>query len=286
MQIQINRWNNRKLILKLSNWMKNRESKSLAPLWVFLLFSSFIFFNACNSAKRVEGSKLKKKTLKFVENQLERNLFDADWLRMKAKITADDGKNKQSFNADIRLRKDSVLWISISPPILKIEVARVLVLPDSVRVINRLNKQYYETDVSFLESLTNYPLNFAMLQNILFGNPVIEGDEKNTLAITKEHYCIQNTLQDLVLETCLSPENFTIAQMTVRDSLNRNLKVAMEDYEAIDKQVFSEKRLISIETPQKYEVDIKLSRIKVNEEQRVSFEVPEKYEKVDRLEIN
>lgn len=253
--------------------------------WIWMLLSIILIFNACGTAKRVEGSKLKKKSLKFVENQLERNAFDADWLRMKAKITANDGKNKQSFNADIRLRKDSVLWISISPPIIKIEVARVLIRPDSVQVINRLNKQYYATDVGFLETLTNYPLSFEMLQNILFGNPVIEGDGKNTLTITKEHYCLQNTLQDLALETCLSPKGFTIAQMSVKDSLQRNLTVTLEDYEAIEKQVFSEKRFISIETPQKYEVDIKLSKIKVNEAQKVNFSVPEKYEKVDRLEI-
>ncbi|MGB1243337.1 MAG: DUF4292 domain-containing protein [Chitinophagales bacterium] len=254
-------------------------------LGVLLVLSTVLIFNACGTSKRVEGSKLKKKSLKFVENQLERNVFDADWLRMKARISANDGKNKQSFNADIRLRKDSVLWISISPPILKIEVARVLIRPDSVQVINRLNKQYYAMDVGFLETLTNYPLSFDMLQNILFGNPVIEGEGKNTLTITKEHYCLQNVLQDLKLETCLSPKEFTIAQMNVQDSLQRNLRVTLEDYKEVEKQVFSEKRFISIETPQKYEVDIKLSKIRVNEPQKVNFSVPEKYKKVDRLEI-
>ncbi len=273
-------------ILKTPNLTMMRNSKSGISAWMILLLSGLLFLNACNTAKRAEGSKLKKKSLKFVENQLERNLFDADWLRMKAKITADDGKQKQSFNADIRLRKDSVLWMSISPTILKIEVARVLIRPDSVQVINRLNKQYYATDVSFLESLTNYPLDFQMLQNILFGNPVVKGEEKATLSITKDHYCLQNSLQDLVLETCLSPEGYTIAQMTVQDTLHRNLKVSLEDYKPIEKQVFSEKRFISIETPQKYEVDIKLSKIKVNEVQKISFSVPEKYEKVERLEIN
>ncbi|MGB0931281.1 MAG: DUF4292 domain-containing protein [Chitinophagales bacterium] len=254
-------------------------------LGVLLVLSTVLIFNACGTSKRVEGSKLKKKSLKFVENQLERNVFDADWLRMKARITANDGKNKQSFNADIRLRKDSVLWISISPPILKIEVARVLIRPDSVQVINRLNKQYYAMDVGFLETLTNYPLSFDMLQNILFGNPIIEGEEKNTLTITKEHYCLQNILQDLKLETCLSPKGFTIAQMNVQDSLQRNLRVTLEDYKEVEKQVFSEKRFISIETPQKYEVEIKLSKIRVNDPQKVNFSVPEKYKKVDRLEI-
>ncbi|MEZ4888950.1 MAG: DUF4292 domain-containing protein [Chitinophagales bacterium] len=256
-------------------------------VWLMLLLSWLLVFNACGTSKRTEGSTLKKKSLKFVENQLERNLFDADWLRMKAKITANDGKQKQSFNADVRLRKDSVLWMSISPTILKIEVARVLISRDSVQVIDRIHKQYYATNVDFLETLTNYPLNFEMLQNILFGNPIVKGDTKSVLSITKENYCLQNALQDLALELCLDPKNFTLAQMSVNDTLHqRYLNVALEDYEAVDKQIFSHKRLLSIEAPQKYEVDIRLSKVKANEAQKVEFSVPEKYEKVERLEIN
>lgn len=264
--------------------MLNGNFRFLMQGFVFLI--CLWMFSSCGMIKRVEGSKLKKKSLKFIENKVAQNFFEADWLRMKAKMTASDGKQKQSFNADVRLRKDSVLWISISPTILKIEVARILIDKDSVKVINRLQKQYYETTVDFLESLANYPLDFNMLQNIFFGNPIVEGDKKSALSITKAHYCLENALKDLDLTVCVEPENYTIAQMSVQDEdAARYLQMNLEEYEKIDKQLFSKKRFLSIETPQKYTVDIKLSRIKVNEVQRTNFEVPEKYKKVDRLEL-
>ncbi len=261
--------------------------KSKSNFFILLLMCGLLMLNACGSSNRVQGSKLKKKSLKFVEDQVERNLFDADWLRMKARITASDGRQKQSFNADIRLRKDSVLWMSISPTIMKIEVARILVRPDSVQVINRINKQYYASDVDALESLTKYPLDFAMLQNILFGNPVMKGDGTSSLSITKEHYCIENTLQDLDLGLCLESNSFNIAEMSVRDTLQqRTLNMLLTNYEDIDKQRFSLERVLNIQTPQEYNVEIKLSKIKVNEPQKTSFSVSPKYKKVDRLEIN
>ena len=226
------------------------KPKSLLFSLVFM--SCLLLLNACGTTKRVEGSKLKKKSLKFLENQVERNSFDADWLRMKARITASDGKQKQSFNADVRLRKDSVLWMSISPTIMKIEVARVLIRPDSLQVINRISKEYYAAEVKSLEELIKYPLDFNMLQNIFFGNPIVEGDQKSALSITKEHYCIQNALQDLILELCLDPSNYTIAQMSAQDSTHqRYINMSLSDYEPIEGQIFSQKRFLSIETPQK-----------------------------------
>ncbi|MFK7907095.1 MAG: DUF4292 domain-containing protein [Chitinophagales bacterium] len=261
--------------------------KSKSSFFILLLMSGLLMLSACGSANRVQGSKLKKKSLKFIEDQVERNLFDADWLRMKAKITASDGKQKQSFNADVRLRKDSVLWMSISPTIMKIEVARILITPDSVQVINRINKQYYASNVDALESLTKYPLDFAMLQNILFGNPVVKGDGTPALSITKEHYCIANTLQDLDLGICLEPNSYNIAEMSVAEKVQqRKLNMLLTNYEEIDKQRFSLERVLNIETPQEYNVEIKLSKIKVNEPQKTSFSVSERYTKVDRLEIN
>ena len=55
------------------------------------------------------------------------------------KAKADFSSERASGNVTvyIRMQKDSVIWISITGP-LNIEGARVLITPDSVKIINKL----------------------------------------------------------------------------------------------------------------------------------------------------
>jgi len=69
------------------------------------------------------------------------------------------------------LKKDSVMWISIIAA-LGIEGFRVLITPDSVKVINKLDKTVQLRSVEYLREVANIPLNFAELQDLLIGNPV------------------------------------------------------------------------------------------------------------------
>ncbi|HAR20844.1 MAG TPA: DUF4292 domain-containing protein, partial [Cytophagales bacterium] len=50
-----------------------------------------------------------------------------------------DGTNQFSSPLTIRIRKDSVIWISVNPA-LGIEVVRALITKDSIFVIDKIHK--------------------------------------------------------------------------------------------------------------------------------------------------
>jgi hypothetical protein len=102
----------------------------------------------------------------------------------------------QSFKANIRMKKDSVIWISISPA-LGIEVLRVLITPDSVKYVSKIpeNKHYYLGGFSVINEISKMDIDFATFQDILLGNAIglekdegkfrSEVDENNYLLISK-----------------------------------------------------------------------------------------------------
>ena len=59
-----------------------------------------------------------------------------------------DGKT-HSIAGSMRIRSDSAIYISIAP-ILGIEIARAIITPDSVKLINRLESTYYSGDMKIL----------------------------------------------------------------------------------------------------------------------------------------
>ena len=68
----------------------------------------------------MEKSQRNAKTeVERLEEKMSSNFLDAEWLSAKMKISTNDGKKNLNFNADIRMRKDSVCWMMIYPPIIK-----------------------------------------------------------------------------------------------------------------------------------------------------------------------
>ncbi|HEY0272585.1 MAG TPA: DUF4292 domain-containing protein, partial [Chitinophaga sp.] len=75
----------------------------------------------------------------------------------KLKLDYDDDQGKSmNLTANIRIRKDSAVWISISAPIVG-EVARALVTPDSLKVINKFDKKLLLRKISDARDILNIP---------------------------------------------------------------------------------------------------------------------------------
>lgn len=148
-------------------------------IWVFSLV--ILLLGACKSGERVAKEKaVKNRTAGYVLKRYNEALFDYDWLGMK--VDADFGTEEESnsFKATIRMRKDSLIWVSITPA-LGIEMIRVMITPDSLKYLSKIpdNKFYYLGTFEDVNKLVGTAFDFEMLQQLLVGNAIgLEKDEK------------------------------------------------------------------------------------------------------------
>lgn len=80
--------------------------------------------------------------------------------------------NNLSFNdlsGQIRMRKDSILWLSITATI-GIEVARAKISTDSIWVLNRLEKTYLSEPLDNVSAQLGIPISLPWVQSLLFDN--------------------------------------------------------------------------------------------------------------------
>ena len=167
-----------------------------APLFVgVFLITSFLY--SCKSKKKVTTTDpIRERSAGYLLKRYERNEFQYDWVGMKVSAEVLTLGETQSFKANIRMKKDSVIWISISPA-LGIEVLRVLITPDSVKYVSKIpeNKHYYLGGFSVINEISKMDIDFATFQDILLGNAIglekdegkfrSEVDENNYLLISK-----------------------------------------------------------------------------------------------------
>lgn len=97
------------------------------------------------------------------ENPLWENHYD--WISYQLKINMKQNGDQLAFQCFFVNRIDSLIYFNLNKS--GIELARVVLTPDSVILVNKLEKQYYRGDYSILFKMFGFPLDFQMAQSLL-----------------------------------------------------------------------------------------------------------------------
>lgn len=141
---------------------------------VFLGVAALLVAAGCSNARRLaNGKPLKNQSPNAILTQYDATAMQWEWLAMKVDAEVTSTERDGSFSATIRMARDSVIWVSISPA-LGVEVARLKLTPDSVFLISKIpnNKFHYAGDYSAIADWLNTPIGFRDLQDVLVGRPM------------------------------------------------------------------------------------------------------------------
>jgi hypothetical protein len=208
---------------------------------------------------------------------LERNYFTYDWFSAHAKITVINDEGRTEFGANLKAKKDSAIWVSIVPA-LGIEVARVLMTKDSVRVIDRINKKYTSYGYGVLENYTALPVNLETMEDILAGIPIYF-DRKKSDANRQDTVTVLTSGKNKIKNTLYLNPDYTLWRMNLIDSaMGKSLNLRYRDYNRDNLKPFALDRAIELNDEKHTNVFVNFSRVKVNEPQKMPFNVKEKYD--------
>ena len=117
-------------------------------------------------------------------------------LKGKAQMNVNGEENDVTLN--IRIKKDETIWFSVTALGGAIEAARGMITPDSILLMNRLQKTVVRKPFSYVHSYTNAQVNFGWLQAILTGNNIKElMTEKSALMQENGVWLLSGTQQKL-----------------------------------------------------------------------------------------
>lgn len=269
--------------------------------FVLILFYFAVSLSACSPKISLPESKLKKKTAKFILEATKNNQLQYNWISSKMSCSASiDGKNAD-LNIKLRLRKDSAIWMSISPA-LGIEMARVLITPDSLKYVNRLEKTYYTGSVLHLNSLSPAKINFQILQNLIVGTQNIKTDKKQTdnhgkfkASIENQMYLLssinkkahQKSMEGKKIKDndgvfyWVLPNTFKVHRIEETNySKKQKIIIEHDKYEPIKGQEFPMSTKLFFEDTKPLTITIEHSRVEMNNPLKLPFSISSKYEPI------
>ena len=255
-------------------------------------FSALIvvaFAIACKSPKLVPGKPTLKNS-KAVAAEIIKNSNTAEFIQISATGSYEMAGDKQSFKADIRIIRDSVIWIELSHPVLGIKAGRGILMRDSVAFINKIEKTYMAGSVSHFSEILRTYIDFDIIQNLLLGEPMreITGKDKMQVELLEKLYGLYlmpdedplflHTLPNYYLE--IDPTTFKVKKQEAVDGVRR-INANYEDYQASGENLFPGSLKMVLAFDNVITLQLKYLTIKTSEPVRIPFNISSKYKRVN-----
>ncbi|MCB0410442.1 MAG: DUF4292 domain-containing protein, partial [Flavobacteriales bacterium] len=246
-----------------------------------------------NSKCKLDFKNAKTLTRLILENELK-----YDWLYVKSKVNTIFENEDKTFDAKVRLRKDSLMLVTIE--LLSINFAKILITTDSIKMVDYYHKKYFVGDYNYLNKLFNADLDFNVIQSVIIGNsaeffhedeklkPVTDRKEcRYKLSTIRKHKIKriesgkENPKKALQIIS-LDPNTFKIFENEFYDpSTERKFIAKYSDFK--EKDSIYAPYLVDIEVKAEKEMKIKIDyvRITINEPQKFHFRIPSKYDPIE-----
>ena len=238
------------------------------------------------------------KTAKMLSKLIKENELKYNWLFAKADVEVNIDGEDHNLDIRVKAKKDSAIWISIQAVGL-IDIAKLLITKDSVKMVIYVKKQYFNGDFNYINQLLNADLDFDLIQAALIGNsadfdeddakmkPVIDRENCNYLLSTVRKRKLrrltsgQDSLKRSLQTMRLNPENFKIISNNFEDvSTNRSFHAKYDKFLAPDSVFAPHNVNIEIKAEKKINLKISYVRIEINQPQKLTLNIPKNYEPI------
>lgn len=171
------------------------------------------------------------------------------YLDSKLKIQYTSEEDNFQAKVVLRMRKDSLIWISISKT--GIEGLRILVRQDSIFMIDRLNKEYKSYSYAALSKQLNFDLNYHLIECVLLGNMPLPQFDSIQLSQENNQWLIKQKEKNIQIHNYLGLQNALLEQLVLRDEKsNSSLQLDYGDYNYYGEILFPHNYQINLQYQQ------------------------------------
>ena len=221
--------------------------------------------------------------IKDVYNKVIKNKINFTTFNAKVKAVYNSKEGNEEATAYIRLKKDSVMWLSLRGP-LGIEGFRILITKDSVTVLNLLKKNVQYRSIVFLQQFTSIPFDFSALQDLVVGNPIFI--DSNIHSYTTDSNNLQVLMPGTIFRHLITLDNTDYKLLHSKlDDINpaktRSCNLFYSGYDNTNGVPFATQRKISVaEQSANTDIDLNFKQYNFNQPLTFPFNVPANYKRL------
>lgn len=221
------------------------------------------------------------------QRELQYETFSA---RIQADIEL--GKTKLSSKVQLKLQKDQCIQFSIQP-MLGIEAARIEITPDSIRMLDRINKVYAKSGIEYLRTVFAVPFEFDFynLQSLLTNTLFYPGKTQITKRELEQMRFVQDERKALLrmddnsgarYQFSVDRSGYLTSARISDEQEKSSLFWRYDKFEALSVTTFPYQMQATItqREAQKGEFRFNFAKIEIDKEQSMQFSIPKSYKEI------
>jgi len=239
-----------------------------------------LFFISSCGVKKSVIKELETINVSEIIDKINSRKINSNWLYIKGKIKIESDNEKVTLGISIKIRQDSLIWASISAPIIG-EINRIMISPDSLYMINRTNSTWLIKPIDKLNSQIGLSLSYSNIQAFISNTIRIPNTEILKDSPAYPEISVVNINDVFITDNIdsasylISGENKFIKEINLNYSQNQKAIIEYSDYN----DNYSKQLIVFVSKPE-LNFELTYNKVEPRETDKVSFKIPERYDEV------
>lgn len=163
--------------------------------------------------------------------------IDFDYFQGKARMILRDANKEREVRANIRMRKDSVIWMTFS--VIGVQGGKALINRDSITIVSTVDKEYYVFPYSELSSRFQFEINYEVVQAAMLGNPIIPRSARDDVQQESSMYLLKQNKSDVHVVNYVNAASMKIEKVEMKEEGSMNsLIINYSNFQPVGNKVF------------------------------------------------
>jgi hypothetical protein len=210
--------------------------------------------------------------------------IDFEYLHGKARLNFRDNTKEREVKANIRIRKDSVIWMTFS--VIGVQGGKALINKDSITIVSTVDKEYYVFDYPELSRRFNFKIDFQVIQSAMLGNLVMAKGASDEINVEEKYNRLNQKQGSINIKNLINKESKKLELVELSETSTGNMiRLDYSDFQPVGDKLFPFKGVIELlYKTQKGVVNntivFEYSKAEVGDKElRFPFNIPKRYDR-------
>lgn len=202
-------------------------SKSLNPLLLCLI----VLLASCSKKATTFTTTGSPKHVLNIEE------IDFEYFHGKARMVLRDGNNERDVKANVRVRKDSVIWMTFS--VIGVQGGKALINKDSITIVSTVDKEYFVFEYEELSKRFNFDINYDVIQAAMLGNLLMKKTDTDEVEQLSSMFLLKQQSGTVDVVNYVNGATMKLEKVELKESdTNNSLTINYSNFQPVGDKVF------------------------------------------------
>jgi hypothetical protein len=146
--------------------------------------------------------------------------IDFEYMHGKARMVLREANKEREVKANIRVRKDSVIWMTFS--VIGLQGGKALINKDSITIVSNVDKEYYVFDYVDLSKHYNFEINFDVIQAAMLGNLIMPRKDEDQVIQETSFFILKQQANSISVDNYINLASMKVEKVELKESNSTN----------------------------------------------------------------